>query len=117
MLKQPHSTQSVTNIAVCVNRSWSEQQREPNELGEFGFRVRYDEQLLNVLPMKNSGESLRYPFLSQPSHTHGTEKVNRHKLSVIESRRVKKKTNRQTVRKKREIRQKVRESVEAAVAQ
>ncbi|KAI5668302.1 hypothetical protein M9H77_18155 [Catharanthus roseus] len=59
MLKQPYSTKSVTNIAVFVNRSRSEQQREPNELGKFGFCVRDEEQPQNVLPVKNDGESLR----------------------------------------------------------
>ncbi|KAI5648641.1 hypothetical protein M9H77_34646 [Catharanthus roseus] len=59
MLKQPHSTQSITNIAVFVNRSRSRQQQEPNELGEFGFCVRDEEQPRSVLEVKNDGESLR----------------------------------------------------------
>ncbi|KAI5668460.1 hypothetical protein M9H77_18313 [Catharanthus roseus] len=39
--------------------SRSRQQREPNELGEFGFCVRDEEQPRSVLPVKNDGESLR----------------------------------------------------------
>ncbi|KAI5673604.1 hypothetical protein M9H77_13968 [Catharanthus roseus] len=57
------------------------------------------------------------PFLSQPSPTHGVKDDNRHRLSVVESRRAEKNTNRESIRKKRERRQKVRERVwEAAAA-
>ncbi|KAI5680692.1 hypothetical protein M9H77_01919 [Catharanthus roseus] len=51
------------------------------------------------------------PFLSQPSHTHSVKDDNRHRLSATESRRAERNTNRESVRKKRERRQKVRERV------
>ncbi|KAI5656424.1 hypothetical protein M9H77_25217 [Catharanthus roseus] len=77
------------------------------ESSSFSFRSeRLSEKLLES---SLSLSAKARPFLSQPSLTHDVKEDNRHTLSVIESRMAKENTNRQSVRKKRERRQKVRE--------
>ncbi|KAI5663438.1 hypothetical protein M9H77_22761 [Catharanthus roseus] len=74
-------------------RSRTEQQRKPDELGEFRFLSTVTNRHLLILP-RGRCESLRF---IPPSHTHAVKDDSRHRLPAAELQRTANKTNRESV--------------------